>query len=176
MTWKAFHHRAEVLRAVIAAADGRRDPHLPMDVAGVAETFDGELDLLAALQLKWHTRLAGRIERVFAEQPLDLPDAVVRAWSETAAELAGVRGVLDHYRDHPVDQRMEWAMRVATDKEHVFLAVMAGRSSLADEAARTVGAELEQRARRAVAHPATVAPADSARPRLLDRLRAVVAA
>ncbi|WP_141014190.1 hypothetical protein [Nocardioides sambongensis] len=175
MTWKAFHSRAEVLRAVIDAADARRDGRLPMDVEGVAGAFDGELDLLAALQLKWHTRLAGRIERVFADQPMDLPDAVVQAWRESARELPGVRRVLDRHRDHPLDDAMAAAMSVATDKEHVFLAVMAGRSSLADDAARVVGADLEERARRGVDAAATVTET-SRRPRLLDRLRAVVAA
>ena len=33
-----------------------------MDVPGVAERFRDELDLLGALHLKWHTRLAGHIE------------------------------------------------------------------------------------------------------------------
>ena len=34
-----------------------------MDVEGVGEAFADELDLLGALQLRWHTRLAGHIER-----------------------------------------------------------------------------------------------------------------
>ena len=63
MTWKSFHHRGEVLRDVIAAVDAREDGLLPMDVPGVAETFGDELTLIGALQLRWHTRLAGRIER-----------------------------------------------------------------------------------------------------------------
>ena len=44
MTWTSFHHRGEILRAVIATADVRRDGVLPLDVAGVAETFGDELD------------------------------------------------------------------------------------------------------------------------------------
>ena len=43
MTWTSFHRRGEILRAVIAAADPRRDGLLPMDVDGVAETFGDEL-------------------------------------------------------------------------------------------------------------------------------------
>ena len=78
MTWTSFHRRGEVLRDVIAAADQRRDGTLPLDVDGVSATFDDELELLGALQLKWHTRLAGRIEREQMNQPLDLRAAVVR--------------------------------------------------------------------------------------------------
>ena len=63
MTWTSFHRRGEVLRDVIAAADQRRDGVLPRDVDGVSATFADDLELLGALQLKWHTRLAGRIER-----------------------------------------------------------------------------------------------------------------
>ena len=63
--------RGEVLHAVIATADSRRDGALPLDVDGVADTFGDELALLGALQLRWHTRLAGRqdpaVERVGAE-------------------------------------------------------------------------------------------------------------
>ena len=66
MTWDAFHRRGDVLRAVVAEANRRRDGVLPMDLPGVAETFGDELDLVAALQLRWHTRLAGRIERALA--------------------------------------------------------------------------------------------------------------
>ena len=56
MTWKAFHNRGETLRAVIAESAVRRDGILPMDVPGVAERFRDELDLLGALQMRWHTR------------------------------------------------------------------------------------------------------------------------
>ena len=77
MTWKSFHRRGEILRTVIATADASRDGVLPMDVEGVAETFGDELRLLGALQLRWHTRLAGRIERELMHQPMDLEGAVV---------------------------------------------------------------------------------------------------
>ena len=63
MTWDAFHHRGDVLRSVVEEANARRDGVLPMDLPGVAETFGDETALVAALQLRWHTRLAGRIER-----------------------------------------------------------------------------------------------------------------
>ena len=149
MTWKTFHHRGETLRSVIATADVRCDGLLPLDVPGVAETFADELSLLAVLQLKWHTRLAGRIDRELAAQPLDLAAAVERAWREVADELPGIRAILDHYRAAPVDAPMAQAMAKATTKEHLMLATMAGRCSVGDLGAAPVGARLEERARHA---------------------------
>src|SRR5688572_25527773 len=113
MTWNAFHSRGDVLRAVTAAADDRLDGRLPVDVDGVREVFDDELDLLGALQLRWHTRLAGRIDRALVSQPLDLDAAVIGAWHATAEELPGVRRVLDHHRQHPLDAAMADAMDTA---------------------------------------------------------------
>jgi hypothetical protein len=147
MTWKSFHSRGEILRSVIATADVRRDGLLPVDVPGVAETFGDELTLLAALQLKWHTRLSGHIERALVSQPMDLDRAVMAAWGDTADELPGVRKILDHYRAEPVDDAMATAMAKATAKEHLLLAVMAGKSSVADPKAVPIGAALEDRAR-----------------------------
>lgn len=177
MTWKAFHNRGETLRSVIATAAVRRDGVLPLDVDGVAETFRDELDLLGALQLKWHTRLAGHIERAMVSQPLDLPGAVATAWARAATELAGVRDIIDHYRQHPVDADMAAAVAKATAKEHQFLAVMAGLAGLGDTEAQAVGAQIEARAR--ALHDAADEPAGEREPRrttLLDRLRAVMAA
>jgi hypothetical protein len=151
MTWTTFHRRGEVLRTVIATADARRDGRLPMDVEGVAETFGDELALVGALSLRWHTRLAGRIERELMAQPMDLEASVVTAWRRTAQELPGIRAVLDHYRAFPVDAAMAEALARATAKEHVLLAAMAGRSSTSDRAAARVGEQIEQQARSAAA-------------------------
>lgn len=175
MTWKSFHNRGETLRSVIATANARRDGLLPMDVDGVAETFGGELNLLAALQLKWHTRLAGTIDRELMAQPLDLPRAVEVAWAQACGELAGVRMVLDHYRATPTDDAMATAMAKATGKEHAMLAAMAGRASVDDPAAIPVGARIEERAREVYAG-LPVVDAEVARPSFLDRLRSVLAA
>ena len=101
MTWTSFHNRGEILRTVIHAADERLDGALPLDLDGVRETFADELDLLGALQLKWHTRLSGRIERELMSQPMDLEAAVVSAWHRTADELPGVRAILDRHRPAP---------------------------------------------------------------------------
>ena len=172
MTWKSFHHRGEVLRNVIAEADARRDGHLPMHVEGVAETFGDELTLLGALALRWHTRLAGGIERALMAQPMDLEGAVIDAWQATADALPGVLAILDHYRAEPLDDDMATAMRVSTAKEHVLLAVMAGRSSGRDAVAAQAGEQVASRARatRELA-PVAVAPASTS---LVDRLRAAL--
>ncbi|GAA1502476.1 hypothetical protein [Nocardioides humi] len=182
MTWKAFHNRGETLRSVIATSAVRRDGILPMDVDGVSATFRDELDLLAALILKWHTRLSGQIERMLAHQPMDLHEAVAIAWSNTAHELPGVRMIIDHYRAHPVDDAMASAMAASSFKEHYLLAVMAGRTSLGDDAADRIGAEIEERARLlhrgipVIAPDTAYAEPEAPRGSLLERLRAVVAA
>lgn len=147
MTWKSFHSRGDTLRSVIAAANERRDGVLPTDVEGVAERFHDELDLLAALQLKWHTRLSAKIEQALGLEPMDLREAIAHAWSDTVDELPGVRLVLDRYRADPTSPEMAEAMGRATDKEHMMLATVAGRSSVDDEIAVPVGAELEAHAR-----------------------------
>ena len=175
MTWKSFHNRGEILRTVIATANDRRDGALPMDVAGVTETFGDELSLLATLQLKWHTRLAGHIERELMTQPLDLERAVERAWGAAAEELPGVRLILDNYRAEPLDAAMAEAMSKATAKEHMLLATMAGSSSVGDVSAAPIGARIESEARRAH-HGVSTLTADARQPSLLERLKAVVAA
>ena len=141
MTWDAFHHRGEVLRRVVDEAEARRDGVLPMELPGVTETFGDAHHLLAALQLRWHTRLAGSIERALLDQPDDLEAAVVSAWRAAAAELAGVRRVLDAHRE---------ALERAHRKEVVMLAVLAGRANAADVAAVRIGERLEERARATV--------------------------
>ena len=172
MTWKSFHSRGEVLRTVITEADARRDGHLPMHVEGVSETFRDELTLLGALTLRWHTRLAGRIERALMTQPMDLEGAVIDAWQATADELPGVLAILDHCRAEPLDDDMATAMNVSTAKEHALLAVMAGRSSDRDALAVHAGEQIANRARATrVLAPVAVAPASTS---LLDRLRAAL--
>jgi hypothetical protein len=147
MTWSTCHRRAKVLRDVIDAADARRDGLLPTDLPGVPETFDDELALLGALALRWHTRLSGRLERTLVHPPADPERAVVAAWNATAAELPGVRRVLDHYREAPLDDRMAVALAIAAAKEHVLLAAMAGRVGPTTEATADAGRALEECAR-----------------------------
>jgi hypothetical protein len=174
MTWNAFHHRGDVLRTVIATADQRGDGILPLDVDGVAQTFENDLALLSALQLRWHTRLAGRIERTLMNQPLDLETAVIASWQQTAVELPGIRAIIDHYAAAPTSDAMARALAISATKEHQLLAVMAGLANGRDEAAAQVGAELVRKAR------ATWAPPHLAREitshGLLDRIKAAIAA
>jgi hypothetical protein len=173
MTWTSFHRRGEILRDVIASANRRRDGRLPVDLPGVAETFGDEPALLGALQLRWHTRLAGEIERELMAEPLELEDAVVAAWHTAVDELPGVRAILDRERTEPSTPAISDAMAKATAKEHLLLAMMAGRVSTPGAAAERVGAEIEDRAR-ATHRPA---PAVAAEPHgLLGRLKAVIAA
>lgn len=175
MSWTAFHSRAEVLRTVTAVADTRLDGRLPMDVEGVREVFADELDLIGALHLTWHTRLAGRIDRALMTPPLDLDAAVIGAWHATAEELPGTLAVLDHHHEHPLDNAMAGVLATATARERAMLAVMAGRSGIDDADAASVGAVLESRARD---HrpPSRRPPEGHCLTALVDRLRAVVAA
>ena len=174
MTSTPHRNRGEILRSAIAVADVRRDGLLPLDLEGVTDVFEDELALLGAMSLRWHTRLAGRIEREIMQTPMDLERAVLAAWVATADELPGVRAVLDHHREHPLDDTMATAMAKATAKEHAMLAVMAGQASARDHSASIVGARLERAAReRWVPSPTVV---EASRPSLLSRLRSVLAA
>ena len=149
MTWDAFHHRGEVLRAVVDEANTRRDGIIPMELPGVAEAFGDELTLIGALQLRWHTRLAGTIERELMDQPMDLETAVMSAWRRTATELAGIRAILDAYTEAPTSEAMAQALTTAHRKDWALMAAMAGRASAQDHRAGAVGRDIEQRARAA---------------------------
>jgi hypothetical protein len=175
------HDRGHLLRDVVATADARRDGRLPWDVPGLSEAFEDELSLLGALQLRWHTRLAGRIERELLRRPAEPGTAVVTAWHATADELSGVRAILDRYHAHPSDEAMARALAKAAAKEHALLAAMAGRAGVADPGAARIGAAIEREARasyRPAATPVREGRADhrTARPTLLGRLKAVLAA
>ncbi|WP_235737814.1 hypothetical protein [Nocardioides alcanivorans] len=170
MTWQTFHRRGDVLRAIVSEANLRCDGTIPDDVPGVRESFDDDLDLIGALQLRWHTALAGHLESALDAEPHDLGAAVVRGWRETADLLPGVRAILDARRAEPGSAPIAAAMLTATAKEHQMLALMAGRASRLDveERGARVGAQIEQAAREGHALRAHVTPGKS----LLSRLRA----
>ncbi|MBO9523157.1 MAG: hypothetical protein J7518_16615 [Nocardioidaceae bacterium] len=181
MTWNAFHHRGEILHTVIETANARRDGVLPMDLPGVREIFRDELDLLAALSLKWHARLSGNVERELMHQPLDLEGAVAAAWSRTSAEVPGVRLILDRYTESPSDPEMAEALTKAQTKEWLKLAAAAGLSNDESVSAARAGARVVQRARAtepvsAAAPRRTTTVGDVATPSLVDRIKAVLAA
>lgn len=181
MTWNAFHNRGEILREVIAVADERRDGRLPTDLAGVRENFAGDLDLLSALMLKWHARLSGNVERELMLEPMELEQAVARAWRRTSDEMPGVRAVMDRHVDHPTDQDMAHALSRAQEREWLRLAGAAGLASDEGEAAVRAGARIERAARALT--PGTAGSADlvpeqpaATTGSLVDRIKAVLAA
>jgi hypothetical protein len=181
MTWNSFHHRGAVLQSVLDTADTRRDGVLPMELPGVAENFRDELDLLAALHLKWHARLSGSIERALAGQPLDLEAAVVSAWRSTSEQLPGLRMILDRYADSPSDEAMAAALDRAREKEWCRLALAAGLASSESAAAARAGRQVELTARSDHEGPSTAAEAvpldvDDAIPSLVERIKAALAA
>ncbi len=169
MTWSTVHRRRDVLHAVTQAADERRDGVLPMDVTGVQETFGDELTLLAALQLRWHTRLSGHLERALLDHPPDLEQAVTEAWHATADELPGTRLVLDHYRTEPLDEAMAAAMATSVARERVLMAATVGRASESTEDTVATGRVLEERARAGYRWPP--APAGRRGAGFLQRIR-----
>ena len=191
MTWNAFHHRGEILQTVVETADNRRDGELPMQLPGVTETFRDELDLLAALHLKWHARLSGNIERALMTQPMDLEDAIAAAWRLTSEQLPGVRMIIDRYTDAPTDPEMAAALRRASEKEWLRLAAAAGLANDESAAAARAGRQVELKARAALAAkaafeltPEKAAPTvdtdtkfvDEATPSLVERIKAALAA
>lgn len=175
MTWTSHHRRGDVLRDVIRTADDRLDGRLPLDVEGVADTFGDDLTLLGALTLRWHTRLAGHIERELADQPLDLENAVTLAWLAAAGDMPGTRAIIDHHVAAPASPEMARALGVATTKEHEMLALMAGRASGPGEAAARVGRSIEMAARASYV-PGVRARTTHEAPTLVQRLRAAFAA
>jgi hypothetical protein len=191
MTWSTFHHRGAILQTVVETADTRRDGLLPLDLPGVSESFRDELDLLAALQLKWHARLSGNIERALMTQPLDLEDAIASAWNQTSEQLPGVRKILDRYAETPSDPELGVALNRANEKEWIRLAAAAGLASDESPAAARAGRQVELRARSAAAtsaqrradqsaadllSEATTDVDDAGTPSLVDRIKAVLAA
>jgi hypothetical protein len=149
------------------------------ELPGVAETFGDETALVAALQLRWHTRLAGQIERALCDEPADLANGVLTAWRRTASELPGVRAILDASTEHPADPQMRGALARANQKDWVLMAAMAGHAGATDDAAVRAGRRLEEKARAAfdpaASHP-TTARTSRERSTLLDRVLAHLAA
>src|SRR4051794_19669069 len=118
-----------------------------MDVTGVRETFGDELTLLGALQLRWHTRLAGHLERGLLDQPDDLAGAAVGAWHTTADGLPGTRLILDPYRTEPVADQMATPCAAAAAQERILLPANARRPGTRTEETVAAGLQLEELAR-----------------------------
>lgn len=144
MSWRSIHRRDEVLRHVIAAADVRRDGRLPMDITGVSETFAAKETLLAALQLRWHVRLAARITHELAEHPCDRRQAVVTAWQGAALEMPGILAIVDARRARPVQLTQ---LNRAVTADLAMMAVAADEADQGADDAPGVGLNLERLAR-----------------------------
>jgi len=140
MTWETYHRREAALKRAAASADRRLDGELPWDLTEVRAAFDTPEDLLLALHRRWHTRLAGAVERALTDPPADdLEACVVHAWRETAAAVPGTRLVLDRHDDDPTLAR-------ARAKQAAFLASAAGRAALGDPGAVRAGEAVRERA------------------------------
>src|SRR6478735_1402653 len=139
MTWNAVHTRTDVLRSVVDEANRRRDGGLPLELPGVADTFDDAFALVTALQMRWHTRLAGLVEASLDDDPTEAEDAVVAAWRRAATDLPGVRAILDAQLDDPATPQLGAALRTAHRKDLVLMAAMAGRPTPSTAAAVRAG-------------------------------------
>lgn len=182
VSWNEYRRRGDVLRAVIDHADVARDGVVPMDLPGVRDNFADELDLVASLVLRWHSRLSGNLERALTSQPMSLEDAVASAWAQTAAQLPGIRAIVDHCAEHPTSPAMAEALERAQRREWTQLALAAGvTSSLDDPRAVAEGRRIEMQARAGMGRVEVptervrhheVAP----RPDFVQRLRAALVA
>ncbi len=182
MTWNTFARREEILRAVVDTADRRLDGNLPTDLDGLPENFPTETDLVSALLLKWHTRLAGNVERILMHEPTGLEQAVATAWRQTAEQMPGVRLILDRAGHHDHTEIASMVSR-AQQREWVRLAMAAGTANHATSEAAGAGRRIEQAARAALSLPVPVddhllsaADTREANESFVRRLKAVLAA
>lgn len=121
--WETYHRRAAALRDVVTRVE--RDGELVWD----PDVFADEADVLVALHDLWTRRLETRID--LALELHDIPgDSVAEAWREVAAELAGVRRVLDAHAHDP-------ALAAHELHEHRLVAVAVGLATLSDPVAHS---------------------------------------
>lgn len=141
VTWTDYHRRDEAIRTVLELADSRADGLLPWDeVPAAEELFGTPSELLRALQMRWHTHLAGSLDELLAEEPMDLEVATVRGWCRAAVDMPGARAILDANRDHT-------AIAAGRRKDFHLLASTAGFGFVGDAYALRAGEALEERAR-----------------------------
>jgi len=159
--WAAYHRRAQAVNAVIAQLD-RTATAEPAWTDELAEVFADRDDLLVALHDRWTRRLEGRIDMA-AELSLESnADVVADAWRQVAAELPGVRRVLDANADHP-------ALRKHELHEHRMVAIAADLAAMVDP--------VEWAAARGIRFVAELRRTEIPRPRragLADRLLGVL--
>jgi len=161
-SWAAYHRRAAALTTVIEELD-RTGATSPSWTAGLAEVFTGPDDLLVALHDRWTRRLQARIDNAAELASDDVAESVADAWRELAAELPGVRRVLDAHADHPALRRHEL-------HEHRMVAVAAELAAFSDPVswAAARGAKFVTELR------VVPTPGAAGSPGFLERLRAVL--
>lgn len=170
------YRRAEVLQAVIKAANLRQDGALPLDLPGVQVVFGDIDDLVGALLLRWHTMLSGELEQVLCTEPLDLEAAVIHGWCAARDRLVGVRLILDTLTEERISPQMSAKLRTTAHKDWALMAIMAGQVSYHDETAVPIGRRIEAKAR-ASGLVDTLAAGDPKESRsLLARIRAALVA
>jgi hypothetical protein len=151
------HHVGDtVLAAVIAAADRRLDGTLPWDVADAERHFGSPEKLVSILQMRWHTHLAAMVEGALDDEPLDLEAAVIDAWRRCAADMPGVRRILDAHADSP-------GMQIAHRKDWELLASARGLAAAEDSRVDAVGRRIEELARSSAQHRAPTTADDQDR-------------
>ena len=128
--WDTYHRRAAVLRDVVAQLDA--GAALPVGPAELA-VFEDRADLLRALHDVWTRRVETRVDLALELGHVVREEGVARAWREVAAELPGIRRVLDEHSDDP-------ALRAHEQHEHRLLAVAAGHATLGDPIAHSAAA------------------------------------
>ena len=128
--WDTYHRRAAVLRDVVTQlAAGAALPVGPAELA----VFEDRADLLRALHDVWTRRVETRVDLALELGHVVREEGVARAWREVAAELPGIRRVLDEHEDDP-------ALRAHEQHEHRLLAVAAGHATLGDPIAHSAAA------------------------------------
>ena len=157
--WETYRRRAAALQEVVRTLDMTGSDEVPWTEA-TAAVFAGPDDVLVALHDLWTRRLQSRIDLELETDNGQMIDGAANAWHSVAAELPGVRRVLDRYENHPSLDHHERS-------EHRLLAVAAGLATLGDPISRSarLGADFVRSIR------ITGAPAPFRRPPLVARLR-----
>ncbi len=171
MTWDAYNRRKEALREMLVVADRQRDITLTTLLDSVdadRKAFADETELLFELQMTWFQRLSGQLDRLMSDG-IESPEIVaVQAWVDTAADLPGVRALLDAHRDAP-------ALQKAFAKELGYLATSAGVPTYQDLAVH--GQRIQDSARQTLAEtPRPVEMDPASRQGIIARLRSAIAA
>lgn len=128
--WTTVHARTAALRDVVTTLDEGRD--LPWDET-TAAVFGDPAELLQELQALWSRRLQGRLDLALEVDEHGLEESVAAAWVHAAADLPGVRRVLDEHADDP-------SLRQLERNELRMIAVAAGLATFDDPIARSASA------------------------------------